>query len=113
MKLIVDQIGAVAVISFPESNLDAGNNRAFVEAMRPIIDQNQKIIFDMGTLRFVDSSGLGSIMLCSRRVKDAGGLLKLCGLSESVRALFELVRMNRVFEIYDTREEAIQAFENP
>jgi len=36
--------------------------------------------------------------------------LKLCGMSKPVRAVFELVRMHRVFDIVATREEAVRAF---
>ena len=39
-----------------------------------------------------------------------GGDVKLCGMSRQVRAVFELVRMHRIFDIYDTKEAAVQAF---
>jgi len=42
-----------------------------------------------------------------------GGDLKLFGMSKQVRAVFELVRMHRVFDIVDTREDALRAFERP
>lgn len=111
MDLSVEHTGPVTVVTFQGSSLDASNNRAFVEALSPWLTPDARIVFDVGLLRFVDSSGLGSMMLCMRRLKASGGDLKLCGLSKSVMALFELVRMNRVFEIYPTRTEAIQSFE--
>ena len=43
-------------------------------------------------------------------VERRSGDLKLCGMSKQVRALFELVRMHRIFDIYGTREEAVHAF---
>lgn len=110
MELCVDLIEGVAFVRQSESHLDLGNNRRFVEAMKPIIDVHLKIAFDMSDILFVDSSGLGSIMLCSRRVKSAGGHLKLCGLTDSVSAIFELVRMNRVFDIHDNREAVLKSF---
>ena len=110
MELLIDHTDSITVVTFPESNLDATNNREFVDAMKPVLVQDARIIFDMSRLRFVDSSGLGSIMLCLRRLNTSGGILKLCGLSKSVQALFELVRLHKVFDIYPTKEEAIQAF---
>ena len=41
-----------------------------------------------------------------------GGDLKLCNVTKPVRALFELIRMHRIFDIVNTREEAVQAFRN-
>jgi anti-sigma B factor antagonist len=112
MNLIVDRIGPITVVAFPGPSLDASNNREFVETFSLLLAQDASIVFDMSQLRFVDSSGLGSMMVCMRHVKASGGTLKLCGLSKSVQALFELVRMNRVFEIYQTREEAIQSLQS-
>jgi anti-sigma B factor antagonist len=64
----------------------------------------------MSELKFVDSSGLGAILSCLRQQNASGGELKLCGMLKPVRALFELVRMHRIFDMYNTREEAIMAF---
>ncbi|MBM3262299.1 MAG: STAS domain-containing protein [candidate division Zixibacteria bacterium] len=111
MELHSETIGAILVATYGEPSLDASNNREFVEGFSALLTPGARIVLDMSHLRFVDSSGLGSMMLCMRRLKGAGGDLKLCGLSGSVMALFELVRMNRVFDIYPTREEAIRVLE--
>lgn len=112
MDLNVEHIGPVTVVTFQGASLDASNNREFVEALSPLLTPDARIVLDVEQLRFVDSSGLGSMMLCMRRLKASGGDLKLCGLSKSVMALFELVRMNRVFEIFPTRAEAIASFQS-
>jgi anti-sigma B factor antagonist len=59
----------------------------------------------------VDSSALGAILTCLRRLKEAGGDLKICGLSKSVRIIFELVRFHKIMDIYGTQEEAVNAFQ--
>ena len=69
------------------------------------------MVFDLSKLRFVDSSGLGAFLSCLRKLNAKGGDLKLCGMSKQVRAVFELVRMHRIFDIYGTREEAVRAFQ--
>ena len=61
-------------------------------------------------LEFVDSSGLGVFLSCMRKVTSADGNFKLAELNSTVRSLFELVRMHRVIEIYNTMDEAIAAF---
>ena len=60
----------------------------------------RKVVFDLRELRFVDSSGLGAILSCLRQLNGKGGELKLCGMTKPVRALFELVRMHKIFDIY-------------
>jgi anti-sigma B factor antagonist len=59
----------------------------------------------------VDSSGLGAFISCLRKLNGKGGDLKLCGMSKQVRAVFELVRMHRIFEIFGTTDEAVHAFQ--
>jgi anti-sigma B factor antagonist len=69
-------------------------------------------VIDLSRLRFVDSSGLGAFISCLRKLNAKGGDLKLCGMSKQVRAVFELVRMHRIFDIFGTREEALRAFQS-
>ena len=112
MEMLVEKIGDVAVAMAPGESLDAGNAKNFKKEMEPFLLENKYVVFDMSDLQFVDSSGLGAILSCLRKVKDGGGDLRLCSLRKTVRVLFELVRMHRIFDIYNTREEAIRSFED-
>jgi K+-sensing histidine kinase KdpD len=56
------------------------------------------------------AAGLGAFISCLRKLNAKGGDLKLCGMSKQVRAVFELVRMHRVFDIHATSEQAVRAF---
>ena len=101
---------SVAVVLIPGTTLDASNARDFKTAVAPLITSGGRIVFDLSNLKFVDSSGLGALLSSLRQVGTAGGQLKLCGLNKPVRALMELVRMHRVFEIFNTRAEALRSF---
>ena len=89
-------------------HLDAGNVSVFKQLIQPYLDENQVVLVDMSTLAFVDSSGLGSLLSCLRTMNNKGGKLKLIGMTKPVYSLFELVRMNRIFSIYDTKQAAIE-----
>jgi anti-sigma B factor antagonist len=103
------------VLSQPDSilvtihgdHLDAGNAKAFKEAIQPALDGYAHVLIDMQQLTFVDSSGLGALLSCLRAMVNKSGQLKLIGLAKPVQALFELVRMHRIFSIYATRDEAV------
>jgi anti-sigma B factor antagonist len=66
------------------------------------------VVLDMSALNFVDSSGLGALLSCLRAMNGKNGQLRLYGMTKPVRALFELVRMHRIFTIYNSREEALE-----
>jgi anti-sigma B factor antagonist len=100
----------VMLIRLNEAHLDAGNVKEFREIIGPLLDQHARVVFDMSQLRFVDSSGLGSLISCLRQTQERRGDFKLCAMSQPVCALFELMRMHRVFSIHETCEEAKRAF---
>jgi anti-anti-sigma factor len=56
----------------------------------------------------MDSSGLGALVLSLKTVRSAGGKLFICSINEQIKMLFELTDMDRVFEIFNNREELEQ-----
>lgn len=110
MEIAVDYIDDVAVAVLPVEELDASNAGAFKRDIAPVLETHTKLVFDLSRLRFVDSSGLGAFLSCLRQINAKGGDLKLCGMSTPVRTVFELVRLHRIFDILDTRDEAVRAF---
>ena len=112
MEITVDKIENVAVAAVPVDELDASNAGEFKRDIAPVLQANARLVLDLSRLRFVDSSGLGAMLSCLRQLSAKNGDLKLCGMSKQVRALFELVRMHRIFDIYGTKEEAVKAFQS-
>ena len=96
----------ICVIEIISENLDAKNIQDFKEKVLEILEDKLFVIFDMSHLCFVDSSGLGAILSCLRQLQSQGGNLKLSGMSRPVQALFELVRMHRIFDIFPNNEQA-------
>ena len=111
MEIAVENRQGVAVAKVLLKELDAGNAGEFKAAMAPILEANSKLVIDLGELQFVDSSGLGALLSCLRQMTAKNGDLKLCRMTKQVRATFELVRMHRIFEIFDTVDQAVAAFQ--
>ncbi len=111
MLLSVEEVGNVAVVKIPGSSLDASNVKEFKRNITPILDKNTSVVLDIQNLDFVDSSGLGAFLSCLRHLNTAGGDLKIIGMRKPVQALFELVRMHRICDVFETADEAVKAFE--
>lgn len=111
MKLDTERIqeGKAIVVTLCSANLDAGNVKTFKEEMQPLLKGSEIVLLDMSKLSFVDSSGLGALLSCLRTMNNKSGQLKLFALPKPVQSLFELVRMHRIFSIYNSREEALAA----
>jgi anti-sigma B factor antagonist len=110
MEIRVEKVGDVAVVALPVAELDAGNAAEFKRDIAAVLEANANVVLDLNSLRFIDSSGLGSFLSCLRKVNAKGGDLKLCRLSKQVRTVLELVRMHRMLDILGTPEEAVSAF---
>lgn len=102
--------GTVKVVLIEADTLDASSSKAFKAAMAPFIANNAQVVLDLSRLKFVDSSGLGAMLSSLRQLNAAGGDLRLCGMNKQIRALFQLVRMHRVFEIHNSPEEAARSW---
>jgi anti-sigma B factor antagonist len=98
------------VLKINSKTLGSNNAQDFKSSVSKFLVPEAALVFDLSSLEFVDSTGLGTLISCLRQVNAAGGSIKLCGLTKPVRALFELVRMHRVFEIFNDAEEAANSY---
>ncbi len=110
MQIKTEQNNGVAIVNISGHRLDLANANAFRQAMEPILIENQNVLFDFEGLRFIDSSGLGAILHSLRELRSREGNLKLCNMRPVVRSLFELVRMHKIIENFDSREEALKSY---
>jgi anti-sigma B factor antagonist len=111
MQLLSSESNGIRVEYVESKVLDASTARAFKEAVKPLLTQDARLVLDLSRVEFIDSTGLGALVSCLRQAHASGGEIKLTGLTKSARALFELVRMHRVFEIFNSSDEAIASYE--
>ena len=110
MDFHTERVGDIMVVELPGKNLDASNSQEFKRDISSLLKANSKVIFDMTKLDFVDSSGCGAMLSCLKMLKRKRGELKICGLQDRVSDLLQLMRLERVFDIKPTQEDAIHAF---
>jgi len=101
--------GPVTVAKIETDSLETGNVNEFRAAMAPILDRAPHLVVDLSSIEFMDSTGLGAMLSCLRSVKAKEGTLRLFNLSSEVTQLFEMVMMDRVFEVYPDEAAAIEA----
>ena len=89
-------------------NLDSTQSQDFKEKINEIIEQEgitEIILVDFKDVTFMDSSGLGALVLAFKAVRATGRKLVVCSINEQVRILFELTGMDKIFEIFPNQEE--------
>jgi anti-anti-sigma factor len=68
-----------------------------------------KAIFDLTNVRFMDSTGVATLVMSFRKLKDAGGQLRLAGTGGAVNVL-KLTQTDSIVPTYDSVDEALAAF---
>jgi anti-sigma B factor antagonist len=104
-----DQTG-VAVLQV-EGQLIVGNRQELKDLVQATLDSGERrLLIDFSRTGYIDSSGLGALVSISKRVREAGGELRLAGLNDDLRSLFELTKLDTLFAITETPEQALTSF---
>lgn len=111
MNINIDEKESAVLIEVKEERLDAHNSSELKTQMLTLFDEGKNnIVIDLQDVRFVDSSGLGSLVSGFKNASARNGNLKLSGLQPQVKSMFELTRLHRVFEIFPDSDEALASF---
>ncbi|MFA3783599.1 STAS domain-containing protein [Melioribacteraceae bacterium 4301-Me] len=107
---IIDDI-VVEVVNVPRATLSESEELKSLVYSK-IDNGYKKIIVDLTSCEFIDSSFLGALVSTLKRATKNGGDLKLVGLQPTVRAMFELTRLFRVFDTFTELQEAVRSFQS-
>lgn len=75
-----------------------------------ISSKTPKIIVNLAKVTYVDSSGLATLVEILKNMRSYGGKLRLSNMSAKIKSLFEITKLEKLFEIIATEEEAISTF---
>jgi len=85
--------------------------RAFLREVQPFLNADRpQLVFDLSTVRQMDSAGVEMLLRCMDRAMHRDGDVKLAALSPQAAVVLELSRAARLFEIYDTSTDAARSF---
>ena len=107
MGFQVEKQGDVTVVDV-EGQLIVGNRQ---ELKQKVLEQlaggDRKFVIDFSNTGYIDSSGLGVLVSLSKKIREQGGELRLANLNEDLCTLFELTKLDTLFKIADSRQEAM------
>jgi anti-sigma B factor antagonist len=97
---VLDVIGEIDIYTTPQ----------FKEAVSAAIDEGKPgIVINMTQVTYMDSSGFGTLLSATKRLRPVDGGLYLAGCNEAISRMLQITRLNTIFGIYATEEDAVAA----
>jgi anti-sigma B factor antagonist len=103
--------GAGVAIVKIDGQLIVGNRQELKTLVQDGLDRGErKFLIDCAATGYIDSSGLGALVTLAKKVRELGGELRIAGLNEDLQALFELTKLDTLFHVSPSAEEALAGF---
>ncbi len=98
-------------ICYAEGDIDINSSPQVKKVFDKISqEKSEKVLINLKGVGYIDSSGLATLVEILKNFRNHDGKLKLCNLSNKVKSLFEITKLEKLFDITDTEEEAVKAF---
>ncbi len=109
MNITQSQINGYTAIAI-EGEVDLNSSPQLRKVFSDLSDKgSQKIIINFAKVSYIDSSGLATLIEMMQRQKKGEGKMLLVHMSDKIKSLFEITKLDKLFAIYRTQEEALAA----
>jgi anti-sigma B factor antagonist len=112
-RMVVAKIGDLATVRFSDKKIvDSGNIEEMGEEMFSLVEKDhmKHVLLNFDGVEFLSSAALNKLILMDKKVKQVGGILRLCNLRAEIMEVFTITRLNRVFDIRKSEADALKAF---
>ena len=98
-------------VCYVEGEIDINTSPNVKKSFDKLINsKTPKIVVSLAKVTYVDSSGLATLVEILKNMRSYGGRLRLSDMSPKVKSLFEITKLEKLFEIIANEEEAISTF---
>lgn len=79
--------------------------------MKSIEDGHYNILINMSRVSYMDSSGFGTLLGVTKKVRPSGGSVNLVGCNDAIQRMLRITRLNTVFSLFDAEDDAIRSLQ--
>jgi anti-sigma B factor antagonist len=112
-RIDVSRVGDVSIVKFLDKKIldETGIQEVGLELFSLVEHDNRKaILLNFADVEFLSSAALGKLITFDRKVKAAKGRLKMCHIRPEILEVFQITKLNKVFDIRGDEAEAVAAF---
>ncbi len=101
----------VAVLTLSGKMMGGPDTQAVHDHIKGLINDGVKnVVIDLGEVKWMNSSGMGTLMACMTTLNNSDGNLALARVTEKVESLLIITQLIKVFKTYETVERAVSSF---
>ena len=115
-RIKVRNLGDLAIVNFVDKKIvDSANIEEMGTEMMSLVEKDhiKHVLLNFDGVDFLSSAALNKLILMDKKVKQVGGVLRLCTLKAEIMEVFTITRLDRVFDIRKTESDALKAFGFP
>jgi anti-sigma B factor antagonist len=91
-----------------KGEIDLHVSPSVTASLNAMIDRKpERLVVDLSAVSYIDSAGLAALIQAMQKVETYGGKFRLAGLQETVRSIFEISRLDQVFQIFPDVDAAL------
>src|SRR5947207_13008405 len=91
-----------------KGEIDLHVSPSVTASLNEMIDKKpERLVVDLSDVSYIDSAGLAALIEAMQKVEGYGGKFALAGLQETVRSIFEISRLDQVFQIFPDANAAL------
>jgi anti-sigma B factor antagonist len=112
-RIDVSKVGDVTVVKFVDKKIldETGIQELGAELFSLIEHDNRRsILLNFESVDFLSSAALGKLITLDRKMKTAQGRLKMCSIRPEILEVFQITKLNKVFDIHGDEAAALAAF---
>jgi anti-sigma B factor antagonist len=102
--------GGITIVSCSGRITFGDESMALREGLKKVLAESRQLVLNLSGVTYIDSGGLGTLVGVYSSARGAGADIKLTGLGQRLHDVLQITKLVTVFEVYDTEQQAIDAF---
>ena len=107
LQIDIHPVGTATIVS-PLGDIDMGNSMQLRTTLHNVLkEEPAKVVLDLQRVSYMDSSGLGTLIEAVQLTNQTTVSFLLCGINETVQSIITLSKLDQIFKIHDSKEDAL------
>ncbi|MBD3179815.1 MAG: anti-sigma factor antagonist [Candidatus Latescibacteria bacterium] len=111
MKIKIKEKAGITVLKLSGEMHGGQKNLELVDIVKDLASKDKlDIVINLSKVKWISSTGLGILVSARSSLAKEGGIVKLCEPNDRILGILQVTRLNVIFDVYDSEDEAIASF---